>query len=201
MEFVKDNFLWIISTVVLFVLIANYRWKAFLAARKRKSRFARGEKMEAKAASVLKKKGFEILEYQGQYQHHYLVDGQDRKAKLEVDYVVAKKGRTYLVEVKSGQEATRIENKSTRRQILEYSIAIENDGVFLLDMESEILQKIEFRTTKTNHWSIYYRLALFFLVAGSAASPNWNAKSIFIGLAVLFLTFPKSINNLLGKLE
>tara|TARA_R110001592_G_scaffold307299_1_gene580504 strand:- start:44475 stop:45083 length:609 start_codon:yes stop_codon:yes gene_type:complete len=202
MEFIKENFLWIVITASLIVLVLNYKWTQFKKTRLRKKRFARGAKMEEKAALVLKRKGFDVDASQAVFYHDYKANGIDKRAKLEVDYVVSKNGKTYLIEVKSGAVATQIENKATRRQILEYSVAIENDGVYLLDMETESLQKIEFKIKMDKaNMSVYFKVAILMLVCGSAAAPDWNAKSIFIGIAVVFLTFSNTVNRLFLKLK
>jgi hypothetical protein len=196
MEFIKDNFLWIVITASLIVLVLNYKWMQFKKTRLRKKRFARGAKMEEKAALVLKRKGFDVEASQAVFYHDYKANGIDKQAKLEVDYVASKNGKTYLIEVKSGAVATQIENKATRRQILEYSIAIENDGVYLLDMETETLQRIEFKLHQDKvHFSVYYKVALLMLVCGAAAAPDWNSKSVFIGIAVVFLVFANVVNK------
>lgn len=202
LDFVKENVVWIVVVMCLFLVIINHKWNHYKKVVLRRKRFSRGEKMEAKAATVLKKKGFEILSSQEVFYHHYKCDGVDKKAQLQVDYVVGKKGKTYLVEVKSGALATQIENKATRRQILEYSVAVASDGVYLLDMEKESLQKVEFKPSNVSaKLSVYYRLLLLLMVCGAAASPSWDAKSVFIGLAIVCLSFPQSIHKLLAALR
>jgi hypothetical protein len=202
MSFVQENFVWIAIIACLLVALISHKWRNFKNTRLRKKRFARGERMEAKAAILLKKRGFDILSSQEVFYHHYRSDGIDKKAQLQVDYVVSKKGKTYLVEVKSGALATQIENKSTRRQILEYSVAIDSDGVYLLDMEKESLQKVEFKPSNVQaKLSVYYKLLLLLMVCGAAASPSWDAKSVFIGLAIMCLSFPQSIHRLLAAVR
>lgn len=46
--------------------------------------------------------------------------------------------------MKSGKEAISLNNKNSRRQLLEYDLVIENDGAILLDMENENLKFVQF---------------------------------------------------------
>ena len=131
--------------VVLIITILRYKFTQFLKTRAQRKRFKHGLTSEKKAEKFLKRKGFTILASQKEYYHYYLVDGKKHKSKLIIDYLISKDGHTYIVEVKSGQKAILMNNINTRRQILEYSFAIENDGIYLLDMENKKMQLIEFR--------------------------------------------------------
>ena len=90
------------------------------------------------------KNGYKIIKYH--YRKQYDVKQNDDKIKinLEADYIVKRRGKRYIAEVKSGDSATEIKNSSTRRQLLEYSLFIENDGLILVDMENQKLSRIEF---------------------------------------------------------
>ena len=141
-------FVLLIISILLFIVL-RYKYIDYRKRRKLQKQFKRSIKLEKEAQYFLEKKGYKLLEEQYEHYHHYKVNGEDYKSKLIIDYVVSRKGKTYLVEVKSGKKAISISNKNTRRQILEYYFAIENDGVFLLDMENEELLKIEF-ASKSN---------------------------------------------------
>lgn len=202
MDLLKENFVWIVVSSCLLLALLHHKWQGYKRSRLRKKRFARGEKMEAKAAVFLKNKGFEIIATQEVFYHSYVAGGIEKKARLEVDYLVSKRNKTFVVEVKSGEAATQIENKSTRRQILEYSVAIPCDGIFLLDMEKEQLHKIEFKKIEGSKDSfLYYRVLLLLMVCGAAASPNWDAKSVFIGLAIVLVSFPRTVGKLLALIK
>lgn len=204
-EFLLENLFWIVLIVVLLMVIAKYKYDAFAKARAQRKRFARGVKAESDAGHFLKSRGFEILETQSINYHTYKIEGETKTAKLMVDFVVGKAGKVFLVEVKSGTSAILIENKDTRRQILEYDYAIENDGVFLLDMENKNLKRIEFsyrNTTKSKRSAksdLYYRLFLVLLICGASAAPTWNGKSVFIALGVIAIAFPNTFNKLFNS--
>jgi hypothetical protein len=63
---------------------------------------------------------------------------------VRADYVVGVSGRRYVAEVKTGVFAPRLETAATRRQLLEYRIAFDVDGVLLVDAETERVRLIEF---------------------------------------------------------
>ncbi len=116
----------------------------FSSRRQQRKRFKRGIKLEKKAESYLINQGFSILGEQLEYKHSYFVNSEETSSILTIDYLVEKNGRLYVVEVKSGKTAISIKNRSTRRQLLEYAVAIECEGVYLLDMENEELSLITF---------------------------------------------------------
>ena len=206
-DFLLENVLWLVVIAVLVLIVCKYKYDAYTKIRAQKKRFARGVTAEKEAGIYLKSKGFEILSSQSVHYHNYKISGENRQAKLMVDYVISKAGKVYLVEVKSGTSAISIENKDTRRQILEYDYTIENDGIFLLDMENKKLQPIEFtyrnsKSFKGNEKSdLYYRLLLVLLICGAAAAPSWNGKSIFIALGVIVVAFPLTIKKIFNRIS
>ena len=111
---------------------------------KGRRRLKRGLKKEKEAYRVLKRMGFGIVGNNIKSSYSLQLNKDSVNVGLEIDYLVERKGKTYIVEVKSGESANQITNRDTRRQILEYSMFIKNDGVFLLDMENENLQEIVF---------------------------------------------------------
>ena len=150
----------------LSALVLKMWYRSFRKKRLQKKRFKRGAKLEKQAARFLEKKGYKILGEQVEFEHKYKVGNSYKISKLNIDYLVSKNSRIYIVEVKSGNSAISIANKSTRRQLLEYAIAIPNDGVFLLDMENKDLQLVEFTNVNTNQntTAINNYLLLFVLI-------------------------------------
>ena len=60
------------------------------------------------------------------------------------DYLVARNVERYVAEVKTGRLAPRIDTATTRRQLLEYRLAFDVDGVLLVDAESAKVHRIVF---------------------------------------------------------
>ena len=161
--------LYILVISALLFIVLRYKYNDYIKRRKLKKQFKRGNELEKEARYFLERKGYEILEEQYEHYHEYKVNGETHKSKLIIDYVVSRKGKTYLVEVKSGEKAISISDKNTRRQILEYYFAIDNDGIFLLDMENEELLNIEFgakenRTNNNLAWIIAVVMAVLLLI-------------------------------------
>ncbi|RUA24575.1 MAG: hypothetical protein DSY76_07685 [Bacteroidetes bacterium] len=183
---------------VLIILLLKYKYKEYSKIRKQKKRFARGLVLENEARSFLEKKGYKVIAEQPEFYHEYEVDGVSHKSLIKPDYIVSRKGKKYIVEVKSGKSAILISNSATRRQILEYDFVIENDGIFLLDMENKKLQNIQFftkevRKDKSVYW-ILFVVALLGIIA-----PYWYLKLVSAVILFLYLFGLKNIKALILK--
>lgn len=132
-------------------------------------RAKRGRIAEQRAASLLERRGYRIVASQVEWPCELLVDGRETRYKVRGDYLVERRGRTYLAEVKSGAQATRIENPATRRQVLEYLSVFPVSSVLLVDMESETVSEIRrkegsrhpLRRTKLLRWAAAGALLVF----------------------------------------
>jgi hypothetical protein len=71
------------------------------------------------------------------------VDGERVAIDVRADYVVALEGKRYVAEVKTGTFAPRIETSATRRQLLEYSVAFDVDGILLVDADAGHVRLVE----------------------------------------------------------
>lgn len=156
----------LIFSLILFLLflIAKYKLKEIQKKRLQKKRFERGSKLESKAKKYLVSLGYNIVYEQYVCKHKYKVNGIENISKLILDYVVSKGGKQYIVEVKSGKSAIHVKNKDSRRQLLEYDFVLENDGIFLLDMENKNMQLVEF-FPKVKHKTNNYVVALITIIA------------------------------------
>jgi len=99
---------------------------------------------EQAAERHLRDRGFAVLGAQVATEYPIVVDGAEKVIGLRADYLVARGQRRYVVEVKTGGVAPRIDTPATRRQLLEYLLAFEVDGVLLLDMTARSLHEIAF---------------------------------------------------------
>lgn len=176
-----------ITIIALAVLIIKYKVKAFLQERKVRKRFERGNRLELQAKNFLKNKGYTIIDYQSTYKHQFIEDGEVQCVEIQPDYIVKKNGKKYIVEVKSGSQAISARNKSTRRQLLEYDYVVENDGVFLLDMENRQLKLIRFKSKAQKRSGRLLKVAIITAIIGLAI-PYWQVK-IVIGVVLVALFF------------
>lgn len=173
-----------ISILGLALIIVKYKTSEYLKERKVKKRFKRANKLELDAKAYLKNKGYSIVDYQSTYEHSYRIDGEKQCTEIQPDYIVKKNGKKYVVEVKSGTSAINIKNRNTRRQLLEYDYVIENDGVFLLDMENRDLKLVQFKS-KAEKRSNKLLIAIIVLAIISTFIPHFYIK---IGITAILMS-------------
>ncbi len=101
---------------------------------------------EERAATLLERQGFSVLGAQAVIDHPVQIDDRVVLIALRADYLAERDGLRYVVEVKTGSLAPRIETSATRRQMLEYRIAFDVDGVLLVDAESGVVHEVTFPT-------------------------------------------------------
>ena len=99
---------------------------------------------ERRAARLLEDQGFRLLGAQVVAEHALLLDGMRVTVQLRADYLVERGGARYVAEVKTGAVATRIETSATRRQMLEYRVVFDVDGVILVDADAGTLHEVRF---------------------------------------------------------
>jgi hypothetical protein len=98
---------------------------------------------ELDAFALFDRAGYEVLDRQVRGSWTVLADGEHVTFGLRADYLVARKGRRYIAEVKTGRLAPRLSHGPTRRQLLEYSAAFDVHGVILVDADAETLTHVE----------------------------------------------------------
>lgn len=118
-------------------------------------RFKRGAVAEKNAVKFLRHHGYKILAAQLEETITVYVDGQPQKSKVRADFLVKRGWKKYIVEVKSGQQGT-VKLPNVRRQLLEYKLVYQPDGVLLLDMEHRNLQEIRFAYTKPKQSMLFW---------------------------------------------
>jgi hypothetical protein len=148
--FLRSVQAYLLLTLVLLALLGvahiALRSRAWLEARRLRRRLRRAARGQAQARRYLEQRGFSILAEEHEVAAELEVDGQRVAYSVRIDYLVGKGRRTYGVEVKTGERATDPANRSTRRQLLEYSQLLRPalDGLFLLDMDTPRLMRIRF---------------------------------------------------------
>jgi len=134
----------VLGALLLALFIAGRPWwRNYRRRRARRRAFAHGRKMETQAAKMLRRWGYRILARHPRAEASWWVDGQLKKAVVEVDYLVKRRRRKYAVEVKTGKSADPT-HRNTRRQLLEYAKTYAVDGLLLLDADAERLYRIRF---------------------------------------------------------
>ena len=131
---------------LLFVLfeVGRAKLRRWLVVRRLRVQAGRALDAEAWAASLLSAAGYSVIGTQVKGSYDLLIDGRAFSIALRADYVVERRGRLFVAEVKSGRLAPSLETAATRRQLLEYRIAFAVDGVLLVDGEEGSIHEVVF---------------------------------------------------------
>ena len=175
---------WVLVVVASFAVVAallqtlRLWWRAAAPAWRLRAQSRRAVEGEARAELLLARLGYEIHARQVACAWTVTADDVPVDVELRADLIVARGGRTFVAEVKTGDFAPRIESSATRRQLLEYRCAFDVDGVLLVDPESETVREIVFPLDR------------FRDRARTRTSPLvWLALGIALGAAAIYLAF------------
>jgi hypothetical protein len=123
-------------------LLAIMLWR-LRRSRKGRRVQAHGKRGEELAETLLRARGFTIVERQRRMSYSLTVADAPLQVELVVDFVVHKNGRELVAEVKTGPSA-RLGNAETRRQLLEYQLASGADAVLLVDADRGTISQVTF---------------------------------------------------------
>ncbi len=115
--------------------------------RKRSKRGKLAHKAEKKAVYSLRRAGYEVLEKQPKTNWKVWDDGFPQQISVRADFLVSDGERTLIAEVKNSDQIAHIGYAPTRRQLLEYQIAYDVDGVLLVDQKNRQVHEIDFFDT------------------------------------------------------
>lgn len=142
------NTLLAIGIAVLAATVIGWRAGSWYRSHKAQRRMAKGLVAERKAGDFLKQNGYQIIGYQKSSAYTVLVQNKPVPVTVRFDFVVQKRGKTFVAEVKSGKSAPDIRTASTRRQLLEYALVARADGLLLVDMEKRTISEVIFPFTR-----------------------------------------------------
>jgi hypothetical protein len=131
------------------VQTARLWWRATAVRWRLAEQSARATAGEALAEKLLTAAGFTVEARQATRRWSVSVDGEPQPITLRADFVVVRRGRRYVAEVKTGQAAPDVAAPATRRQLLEYRCAFGVDGVLLVDAEARRVHAIDFALPPT----------------------------------------------------
>lgn len=123
-------------------------------------RLKKARKSEIAAIRFLEDRGYTITGMQEKKTIVTWVDKTPHYNNLRVDFIAHKKGKVYIAEVKTGQTAPHPTLADTRRQLLEYYLAYQPDGILLVDMEKQALREIAFSVYGENKRDYLYMLII-----------------------------------------
>jgi Holliday junction resolvase-like predicted endonuclease len=104
----------------------------------------RGQRAEQAAAKLLESRGYRILGRQARTTYAVRSNEAPQNIDLIIDFVVEKAGEKLAAEVKSAGAAVGIERADTRRQLLEYQLALGCKRTLLVDPERNAITIVEF---------------------------------------------------------
>jgi hypothetical protein len=154
-----------------------------LAARRLKTRAAEASRGEARAEALVAAHGFKVLGRQVTRTWNVAVSGRCVEVRLFADLVVQRRGRRYVAEVKTGAVAPRIDHAPTRRQLLEYRIAFDVDGVLLVDATASTVHEIEFALPPPRRaiaWKTSFAVLASFALAAIALASILGGGRVFV---------------------
>ena len=134
----------LLAGIAVAAFAAALRWSRWRVSAQSRRRARRGFAGQAAAAKLLAGAGYQVTDAQPRASWITLQDGEPHAVELRGDYLVHRGGRDYLAEVKTGEAADAIGNSATRRQLLEYQLAFDVDGVLLVCPERRTIHPIEF---------------------------------------------------------
>lgn len=149
------------AVTALFLIKAYFRFKI-------RKRLRRAKKSEIRAINLLEKHGFEIVDVQKTEDYKLIVDNKTYNVTVKADMIARKNNKIYVVEVKSGKKAPSFKNIATRRQLLEYYLVYNPDGLILVDMEKRKIQNIDFSIVKKKVLQPikFLRISIVFFIIG-----------------------------------
>lgn len=103
-----------------------------------------GRRGEAQARSLLAAAGYSIVDAQTTRRYRVRIDGREMQVDLRADFVVERRGETFVAEVKGGTVVNDPLHTQTRRQLLEYEVAFDVDGVLLVDTPRRKIWRVAF---------------------------------------------------------
>lgn len=120
-------------------------WARSLRDGARERRRRRARRGERAAVDLLRERGFSIVSTQPTQSWEFELDGEPISVDLRADALVERDGSRFVAEVKSGTQAPDVRTSATRRQLLEYRLGYDVDGVLLVDIESNQIRRVHFK--------------------------------------------------------
>ena len=102
---------------------------------------AAGEEL---AEELLLRRGYRILGRQVVRHYAIALDGHLVDVELRADFLVSRDRRRFVAEAKTGRLAPRLDTATTRRQLLEYRLMFDVQGVLLVDAEAARVHEVVF---------------------------------------------------------
>ncbi len=133
-----------VALLLVVVQSARLAFERSLPRRRLQAARVAGAEGEARAEPLLRSLGYAVVARQAPATYDLTVDGEPCAVALRADLLVERGGRRFVAEVKTGRVAPRLETPATRRQLLEYRVAFDVDGVLLVDVDAGRVHALAF---------------------------------------------------------
>ena len=157
-----DWILWLVLGAFFGVFALRFFWQRLKLA-ERRAVARRAKEGENKAVKLLQEHGYRILAEQERRNVSLIVNGERIESFIKADFIVSKRGYTYLVEVKTGAQAN-VRLPNVRRQLFEYQNIFQTDGILFIDMNKYDIMTVSFENSKSNSPSL--RIFLLGILGG-----------------------------------
>jgi hypothetical protein len=134
----------VVAVAVLSILVLRQAFSTWIRRRRIVGRLVKARLGESWARDLLEARGYCVVGSQFACSYAVRIDDEDLSIPLRADYLVTRDGFRYVAEVKTGVSAPSLRTGATRRQLLEYRIAFDVDGVLLVDAEQKRVHLVEF---------------------------------------------------------
>ncbi len=156
-------------------------WRRARLSRRARARMRRAIDGENRTESLLEKAGYTLLARQPRLSFPLLLDGNPRTVELRADWLVERGGRRFVADTKTGSRAPSLDHAPTRRQLLEYRVAYDVEGVLLIDAETDTIHEIVFPTLPPRAPSLEQTVARALLLVIATTICSFVAAFLVIG--------------------
>lgn len=144
----SESYLWPVALLIGLVgLVGLQSVRLWVERRRPRWRLARhrrlGRQGEELAERLLEDDGYRVEGRQVTSRYTLLVDGEPKEVVLRADFVVRLGSRRFVAEAKAGELAGRLETAATRRQLVEYCLAFDVEGVLLVDTHRRCISLVQ----------------------------------------------------------
>ena len=96
------------------------------------------------AENLLLKYGFKILERRPKGTLITYINGKPNLGIIQADFLVSKKGKTFVAAIKSGEFTSAESDTALRRLLIEYNYVYKPDALLIVDMNEGRVKHVEF---------------------------------------------------------
>jgi hypothetical protein len=134
----------VVTLGLALLLVLRQVAAAWLRRRQLQGRFLKARQGESDARELLEAHGYAIVASQFCQSYTLAFDRTEMEIPLRADYLVQRNGLRFVAEVKTGAYAPQVRTGATRRQLLEYRLAFDVEGVLLVDAEKQRVHVVRF---------------------------------------------------------